>query len=752
MIVLILHIFLFMTYKNHFPYSTTQLQNDRGISKSNGIKQISAVSGTRFRLIHTKKHTDLQSNLDMAIPKPLLQLYTTQCRNWVVVTSIFKMSQSIQDIIANTNWCLVIIADKKSKHNTPEEYFQSVYAKFDTQKHFFLSVSEQMIFYKHFSVMKQIPYNHFGRKNIGYLFAIRHNAQFIFDMDDDNKVKPGLLPNSIPKLCVSAQDSGIINPYPYFGQSYTWPRGLPLTHAKNTTSVAKFIMYNEQACKNIGIVQSLADHDADVDAILRLTSHHYPMTFKKRPFVLEIPRGNFAPFNAQATLFAQSSFWALLLPISVHGRVSDIWRSFIAQTLLKLTGDTLAFSSPWVDQIRTSHDILADFDSEIPLYVQSLELVNYLRNWTCSADKLETCIEQLYNDLYDLSILHEADIFLVRSWIMDLRNIGYKFPRISTTAKRETVSFYDTLPTVFTNSSNVPISEKILGIVVLNYDNILQKVRIEEILSKFFVHPHHCHNQNRSYSVQYDVVISAPKVCHTCHFKPLTNTWSNRGFLAYNSIIQANYVLPGYKGYLNIHDDFAINYCAVGSRYWDQNTAWFSIPYPTEGQAQLSWDWWSSPVSQIKLGNFSRNKKQRNTNLQQVRKVTSQVAVNMIADFNVTLHLNKLYSKSSRHVYAGKGQSDAFFVGADLIADFNTALYSFAIEGVFLETAVPHTAKLTIPPASFRHLPLCTAWDSSRRDIASWLLQTCTTAHPIKLSTAKNILLTRKFSTGTLPI
>ena len=31
-----------------------------------------------------------------------------------------------------------------------------------------------------------LPWNHFGRKNIGYLYAILHGATMIWDFDDDN--------------------------------------------------------------------------------------------------------------------------------------------------------------------------------------------------------------------------------------------------------------------------------------------------------------------------------------------------------------------------------------------------------------------------------------------------------------------------------------------------------------------------------------------------------------------------------------
>ena len=76
---------------------------------------------------------------------------------------------------------------------------------------------------------------------------------------------------------------------------------------------------------------------------------------------VSIPPGIFVPYNAQATLhskevflklgrnendifissllisneFDKQAFFALLLPITVHGRVSDIWRSYISQVFNK---------------------------------------------------------------------------------------------------------------------------------------------------------------------------------------------------------------------------------------------------------------------------------------------------------------------------------------------------------------------------------------------------------------------------------
>ena len=39
---------------------------------------------------------------------------------------------------------------------------------------------------KTFPLVDVLPWNHFGRKNIGYIYAIHHGAQIIWDFDDDN--------------------------------------------------------------------------------------------------------------------------------------------------------------------------------------------------------------------------------------------------------------------------------------------------------------------------------------------------------------------------------------------------------------------------------------------------------------------------------------------------------------------------------------------------------------------------------------
>ena len=51
--------------------------------------------------------------------------------------------------------------------------------------------------------------------------------------------------------------------------------------------------------------------------------------------------------------------------MQVHGRVSDIWRSYITERLLWDIDMQVAFTPPMVDQFRTPHDYLADMQVRV---------------------------------------------------------------------------------------------------------------------------------------------------------------------------------------------------------------------------------------------------------------------------------------------------------------------------------------------------------------------------------------------------
>lgn len=356
------------------------------------------------------------------------------CSNWAVITSIFPPTDLIRQLASLRDWCTVVVGDRKS----PAVYDANVT---------FLAPSDQEIL--GLATSEHLPWNHFGRKNIGFLYAILHGAVNVYDTDDDNRLQTSAalddaLTQTSTKLVSCA--SRVCNPYPYFrpalgentthaenmthlggGTVFSWPRGFPLPSIRDHTS-SSLLPAAEDRSPTVAVVQSLADGDPDVDAIYRLT-RHIPFVFTRRETQVAFAPGTYVPFNAQATLFKRDALWATLLPVTVHGRVTDIWRSLIICRLFADLQLSVAFSSSWVTQIRNAHNYLGDFESETDLYLKSGALIELLAAWSPEPDtSVPQRFMQLYIHLYEHGILEEDDVHLANAWLRDLARASYRFP------------------------------------------------------------------------------------------------------------------------------------------------------------------------------------------------------------------------------------------------------------------------------------------------------------------------------------
>jgi hypothetical protein len=100
----------------------------------------------------------------------------------------------------------------------------------------FLTAAMQKDMSSDFPLIKVLPWNHFGRKNVGYLYAILHGATTIWDFDDDNilltndnifemfPVVKGVNGSSLPDSVTVREAIGYsglsqlsFNPYPLMG-------------------------------------------------------------------------------------------------------------------------------------------------------------------------------------------------------------------------------------------------------------------------------------------------------------------------------------------------------------------------------------------------------------------------------------------------------------------------------------------------------------------------------------------------------
>ncbi|XP_071142264.1 uncharacterized protein [Mytilus edulis] len=336
------------------------------------------------------------------------------CDNWAVVTTIHQPSNSVRNVAKHPSWCVVIVADV----TTPSEdaYLKSVVNDENKSRVIYLSINRQKTLYPLLSEV--IPVKHFGRKNIGYMFAIHHKAKYIWDFDDDNNGVFDL--NEIERLTkgesvtvCNDKGSKLFNPYPYFGVSETrvWPRGFPLESIKDNKTIPQIC--DTKVSVKVGAIQCLANEQPDVDAIYRFT-RNVPFNFSAtkethKPFV--VPKQTFSPFNAQATLWTSSAFKYMALPISINGRVSDIWRSYIAQYFFYRSDLRLAFSVPYVVQERNIHSISGDFNAELDIYEKVGALFNLVMN--LKDDNLVS----VYENLYSRHFIEKSDLTFIKVWM-----------------------------------------------------------------------------------------------------------------------------------------------------------------------------------------------------------------------------------------------------------------------------------------------------------------------------------------------
>eukprot|EP00903_Cladosiphon_okamuranus_P008646 g8290.t1 len=359
------------------------------------------------------------------------------CEQWAVLTSIFEPTKTVNQLAKLGGWCVVVVGDK----NGPTEY--------DAPGVKYLTPGDQDAL--PYRVTELLPWNHFGRKNVGYMYAIQHGAKVIYDVDDDNALihpEEGVPHTNFSTVERKVQSrfsgqpaSSVHNPYGCFGApGVAWPRGYPLSAIQDHSPAAcEAVGVDGNGRPRIGVVQALANHDPDVDAIYRLTHPPGGLPFSFNlgsPGTTEtslrgVPAEKMTPYNAQATLHFPVAFWGMLLPVTVHGRVSDIWRSYFTQALLPLANAAPVFAPAWVEQVRNPHDYLGDFQAELPLYERAGALVDFLLRYTQeegvsnSGGLTWSRIEGLAVTMYEYGIVGEEDVMLAQAWLQDLRDAGY---------------------------------------------------------------------------------------------------------------------------------------------------------------------------------------------------------------------------------------------------------------------------------------------------------------------------------------
>jgi hypothetical protein len=269
--------------------------------------------------------------------------------------------------------------------------------------------------------VKNLPVKHYARKNLGYLIAISQGAEIIIETDDDNLPFDSFWSNRTKKINAHIlKKKGWVNVYRYFTDAHIWPRGFALENILDDLPILE-----EQLLVECPIQQGLADKNPDVDAIYRLTLP-LPVTFNKKNSIA-LGDSSVCPFNSQNTTWFKEAFALLYLPSYCSFRMTDIWRSYIAQRIAWTCGWSVMFHNSTVWQERNEHNLMTDFQEEISGYLNNAQIIDALLSLDLK-DGVQNISENMrvcYNELIRLGFVGMKESILLNAWLKDLNSLIY---------------------------------------------------------------------------------------------------------------------------------------------------------------------------------------------------------------------------------------------------------------------------------------------------------------------------------------
>jgi hypothetical protein len=227
-------------------------------------------------------------------------------------------------------------------------------------------------------------------------------------------------PRERKQLVRSLSGFGWANLYAYFTEVNIWPRGLPLDATQLRLPEFESLPNVEVDCP---IQQGLADGDPDVDAIYRMVLP-LPVRFRGDRQI-SIGKGTWCPFNSQNTAWFPESYPLLYLPSYCTFRMTDIWRSLVAQRIAFEHGWSILFRSPNVVQERNERNLMKDFADEIPGYLNNRSIGERLQRLELKTDtrSLGENLIRCYEELIRLGVVGVEEMALLKAWIQDIARL-----------------------------------------------------------------------------------------------------------------------------------------------------------------------------------------------------------------------------------------------------------------------------------------------------------------------------------------
>ena len=153
-----------------------------------------------------------------------------------------------------------------------------------------------------------------------------------------------------------------------------------------------------------------------MDAIYRLVMP-LPQTFRDDRRVA-LTEGSWCPFNSQNTTWWREAFGLLYLPAYCSFRMTDIWRSFIAQRIAWVNGWGVLYHEPNMWQERNEHNLMRDFEDEVPGYLNNSKICEELEGLGLESgvDKIGVNLRVCYEKLVEMGLVDARELDLLEVW------------------------------------------------------------------------------------------------------------------------------------------------------------------------------------------------------------------------------------------------------------------------------------------------------------------------------------------------
>ena len=260
---------------------------------------------------------------------------------------------------------------------------------------------------------------HYGRKNIGYLLAIRNGATVILETDDDNYAHPEFWNERTRQIKAHAiANKGWINVYEYYTKARIWPRGFALEKLQDALPPLEDF---KEVLTDCPIQQGLANKNPDVDAIYRLILPIATQFWRKtrslsewKPGVRSAARtqpGSKKPFH-WCTSHLAASEWL------ISGS------SFYNASRGSITGAFFSCKLPFGRKICTTWCVISAM--KFPVYQQSSHRGNVEQaGSTSGAGSVGQKSDHVLSRHDRSPTCRPKEIPLVEAWLRDCRNLVF---------------------------------------------------------------------------------------------------------------------------------------------------------------------------------------------------------------------------------------------------------------------------------------------------------------------------------------